>query len=92
MENEEILTGVVEENVNNVGEETEGSGRILAILGIGALIVGASVATFIYTQRDKIEEKRIDKLRAKGYTIYKDTDPDRADDIFEDFEGKVEKE
>lgn len=98
MENEEILTGVIEENVDNAGEETDGSaGRVLAILGIGALVVGAGVATFIYTQKDKIEAKRIEKLRAKGYVIYKGSDrldkieEDDADD-FEDFEGEVEED
>lgn len=92
MENE-ILEGIVEEDFENVNEETDNSGgQVLAILGIGALAIGAGVAAFIYTQRDKIEQKRIEKLRKKGYVIFKQEDPDSEDDLVEDFEGEIEED
>lgn len=91
---EEIFEGIIENDVDDVNEETDNSsGQVLAILGIGALAIGAGVAAFIYTQRDKIEQKRIDKLRNKGYVVYK---PEPIEDDFKDdvehFEGEIEED
>lgn len=93
---EEIFEGIIEEDAEDVNEETDNSsGQVLAILGIGALAIGAGVAAFIYTQRDKIEQKRIEKLRNKGYVIYK---PEKLDDCnseeddVEHFEGEIEED
>lgn len=89
---EEIFEGIVDD-VDDVNEETDNSsGQVLAILGIGALAIGAGVAAFIYTQRDKIEQKRIEKLRKKGYVIYKEEPEDDFEDDVEHFEGKIEED
>lgn len=93
---EEIFEGIIENDVEDVNEETDNSsGKVLVILGIGALAIGAGVLGFIYTQRDKIEQNRIEKLRKKGYVIYK---PESIEDInseeesVEHFEGKIEED
>lgn len=92
MENE-IFEGFVDEDVEIVDEVTDNSGvKNLAILGVGVLAIGAGVAAFIYTQRDKIEQKRIEKLRKKGYVIYKEEPEDDFKDDVEDFEGIIEED
>ena len=68
------------ENVNDIEEieeietATEGSGMVGAAAAIiGAVIaVGAGIGALIYKNRDKIDERRINILRKKGYTVYKD--------------------
>lgn len=66
------------ENVNDIEEieeiETEGSGMVGAAAAIiGAVVaVGAGIGALIYKNRDKIDERRINILRKKGYTVYKD--------------------
>ena len=93
---EEIFEGIIEEDAEDVNEETDNSsGQVLAILGIGALAIGAGVAAFIYTQRDKIEQKRIEKLRNKGYVVYKPEpvgDINSEEDDVEHFEGEIEED
>lgn len=55
-----------------VYDETEKSGNGILGLVIGAVVVGAgTVAALAYKNRNKIEEKKIEKLRKKGYVIYK---------------------
>lgn len=52
--------------------ETEKSGGgFLKVLGVGTAVVAGVVAALCYKNRDKIEAKRIEKLRKKGYVIYK---------------------
>ena len=91
---EEIFEGIIEEDAEDVNEETDNSsGQVLAILGIGALAISAGVAAFIYTQRDKIEQKRIEKLRNKGYVIYKPEKLNNSEeDDVEHFEGEIEED
>lgn len=68
------------ENVNDIEEieevelAPEGSGVVgVAAAIIGAVIaVGAGIGALIYKNRDKIDERRINILRKKGYTVYKD--------------------
>lgn len=93
---EEIFKGTIENDVEDVNEDTNNSGvQALVILGIGALAIGAGVLGFIYTQRDKIEQNRIEKLRKKGYIVYK---PESIEDVnseeesVEHFEGKIEED
>lgn len=94
--NEEMI---IEDLVPAEKEVTEGgsddSAKVLAAVGIGIVAIGVGVAAFIYSQRDKIKQRKIDKLRAEGYTIIEPDDFE--DDIFEDddteeFEGEVEEE
>lgn len=93
---EEIFEGIIENDVEDVNEETDNSsGKVLVILGIGALAIGAGVLGFIYTQRDKIEQNRIEKLRKKGYVIYKPVsieDINSEEESVEHFEGKIEED
>ena len=67
------------ENVNDIEEieevevtpEDSGTVNILPIIiGAGSAVV-AGVAALAYKNRAKIEEWRINRLRKKGYTIYK---------------------
>lgn len=68
------------ENVNDIEEIEEveaipeGSGVVgVAAAIVGAVIaVGAGIGALIYKNRDKIDERRINILRKKGYTVYKD--------------------
>lgn len=73
-----IMEEIRNENVNDIEEieeiETEGSGMVGAAAAIiGAVVaVGAGIGALIYKNRDKIDERRINILRKKGYTVYKD--------------------
>ena len=70
------------ENVNEIEEieevETapEGSGVVeVAAIIVGAVVtVGAGIGAIVYKNKDKIDEWRINRLRKKGYTIYKNED------------------
>ena len=93
---EEIFEGTIENDVEDVNEETNNSGaQALVILGVVAFSIGAGVAALLYTQRDKIEQKKVERLRKKGYVIYK---PESIEDInseeesVEHFEGKIEED
>lgn len=95
MNEEMIIEDLVpaEEEVTESGSDD--SAKVLAAVGIGIVAIGVGVAAFIYSQRDKIKQRKIDKLRAEGYTIIEPDDFE--DDIFEDddteeFEGEVEEE
>lgn len=70
---------VKNENVNDIEEieevevtpEDSGTVNILPIIiGAGSAVV-AGVAAIAYKNRAKIEEWKINRLRKKGYTIYK---------------------
>ena len=53
-------------------EEPEKSGNgFLKVLGGVAVLATAAVAAVCYKNRDKIKEKRIEKLRKQGYVVYK---------------------
>lgn len=88
----EDLVPAEEEVTESVSDD---SAKVLAAVGIGVVAIGVGIAAFIYSQRDKIKQRKIDKLRAEGYTIIEPDDFE--DDIFEDddteeFEGEVEEE
>ena len=95
MEGNEIVTTNEELNEVESGmdyEVTDDAGS-----GIGKLIIGAGVvamaglAAFAYKNRAKYEEKKIERLRKKGYVIYKEDecevrDIDEADFVEEPVE------
>lgn len=93
---EEIFEGIIENDVDDVNEETDNSGvQTLVILGVGALAIGAGLAAWLYTQRDKIEQKKVERLRKKGYVIYKPEsieDSNSEEESVEHFEGKIEED
>ena len=93
---EEIFEGIIENDVDDVNEETDNSGvQTLVILGVGALAIGAGVAAWLYTQRDKIEQKKVERLRKKGYVIYKPEsieDGNSEEESVEHFEGEIEED
>ena len=82
-----------EEEVSESGSDD--SAKVLAAVGIGIVAIGVGIAAFIYSQKDKIKQRKINKLREEGYTII-EPDNDFEDNIFEDdteeFEGEVEEE
>lgn len=68
-ENEKVMLD--EEEIVDTYEETEESGHgVVGALIAGAVIVGGAVVGILYKNRAKLEAKRIEKLRKKGYVIY----------------------
>lgn len=55
--------------------ETEKTCGILPLVGVALLLGVGAVGTFIYKNKEKLEErrtaKRIEKLQKKGYTVSK---------------------
>lgn len=92
--NEEIMENeIVETEGMDTITESENSGNgIFVKLLISTVIVGAGVAAVLYKNRAKIEERKIEKLRKKGYVIYgpEDRIPENyvPDDIDETEEGE----
>ena len=77
-----------EEEVSESGFDDSAKG--LAAVGIGIVAIGVGIAAFIYSQKDKIKQRKINKLREEGYTII---EPDNDfEDNTEEFEGEVEEE
>ena len=93
---EEIFEGIIENDVDDVNEETDNSGvQTLVILGVGAFAIAASVAALLYTQRDKIEQKKVERLKKKGYIVYKPEsieDSNSEEESVEHFEGEIEED
>ena len=58
------------EEVEVTPEDSETVNILPIIIGAGSAVV-AGVAAIAYKNRAKIEEGKIDRLRKKGYTIYK---------------------
>lgn len=65
-----------------VYDESEKSGSGLGKIALGAALVAGGIGFLCYKFRGKIEEKRVEKLRKKGYTII---EPE-IDEIVEDLE------
>jgi hypothetical protein len=58
------------EEVELIPEDSETVNILPIIIGAGSAVV-AGVAAIAYKNRAKIEEWKINRLRKKGYTIYK---------------------
>lgn len=78
MENEIMENGIVEgvEAVDEVATYNgpDGSNRVggvIPLVSVALLAVGGTVGALIYKNRAKLEERRIEKLRKKGYVITK---------------------
>lgn len=75
--------------------ETSGGGlvKILAVVGLGVAAAGAALW---HKNKDKIEEKNIEKLRKKGYLVYKADEVEVREvedaDGFEDVDETEEEE
>lgn len=74
-----IMEEIRNENVNDIEEieevevtpeDSETVNILPIIIGAGSAVV-AGVAAIAYKNRAKIEEWKINRLRKKGYTIYK---------------------
>ena len=76
MNNNEVM---IEETVNACeNSDTQNYGLIGKILvGVIGLTV-ACAGTLAYKNRDRLEKRRIEKLKKKGYVVYK------SDDMLED--------
>lgn len=83
--NEEIINTEVTDLEMCEDYETSGSGLGKIVGGI-ALIAGAAVAGLAYKNKAKLEERKIEKLRKKGYVIYKEEDIVDEDSDVEDEE------
>ena len=64
--------------------ERSGNGLGKIVLGVGVVAAGA-LAAWAYKNRAKLEERKIERLRKKGYVIYKD---EAAKDIVDDFDDE----
>ena len=71
MVNEELVNAGLEETCDAENSANGVAGKLIA----GAVIIGVgAVAAFIYKNRAKLEERKIEKLRKKGYVIYKENE------------------
>lgn len=75
MEITEVET--VEEMEDNEVSENSGKKKFGKLL-IGAAVVGV-VGAILYKNRAKFEERKIEKLRKKGYVIYKADEVETSD-------------
>lgn len=93
MENEILTTNeeLNEKKVMDDHEESENSGGVIGkiVFGLG-VAAAAGLAAFAYN-KPKREERTIEKLRKKGYVIYKDDECEVREVEEDDFED-VEKE
>ena len=91
---------VIEENIDVMEPEVyemepeEESGIGLGKLVLGTALVAGGIGVLCYKFRDKIEKRRVEKLRKKGYTVIEpeeDIIEDEVVDNFDDFEEESEK-
>lgn len=88
-ENNVMETNVFDTEIDEyVPEERRGNGILGKVL-IGAGIVTAGAVAIYLKNKKKIEERRIEKLRKKGYVII---DPDNVCDETEMFDVEETKE
>ena len=59
---------------------------VLPLVGVALLVGAGAIGTFIYKNRAKLEERRINKLRKKGYIITKAEVTDYDDPYSEETE------
>jgi hypothetical protein len=75
-----------------IQETTENSGNgILGKVLLGTVLAGGAVAAILYKNRKKLEAKKIERLRKKGYVIYKpEEDMEEIEDqhVFEEVEDE----
>ena len=79
-----IIVEVAEE-ICEAPEKSVGGTLVKLAIGFGAA-VAVGVGAFVYKNRDKIEQKRIEKLKKKGYVIYKKPEPVANDDDSDEVE------
>ena len=91
---------VIEENIELMEPEIyemepeEESGIGLGKLVLGTALVAGGIGVLCYKFRDKIEKRRVEKLRKKGYTVIEpeeDIIENEVVDDFDDFEEESEK-
>ena len=78
---DEIENTEIEEMDDEVVESGGGLGKI--VVGIGVVAAGA-LAALAYKNKAKLEERRIEKLRKKGYVVYKEDEDDDLEELPED--------
>lgn len=86
----EDMVNVEEEITEALEKSTVGKGLIGKIV-VGTILVGGAVAAIVYKNRNKIEAKKIERLRKKGYVIYKpEEDMEEIEDqhVFEEVEDE----
>lgn len=87
MVSEELNDDIESMDYNNI--ECEGSGFGKLAVGLGILSLGAAIiAGVAYKCKDKLEERKIERLRKKGYVIFREDEcevhqmEDANDDVF----------
>ena len=80
MELEEMAT---EEAMEVCEVMKDSKGGLVATIVVGGLAIIGAAAAVIHKNKDKIEAKQVERLRKKGYVIYKvdedATEPDEDD-------------
>ena len=88
--NEEMYnTDEEPENTEEIEVYEEPETRSHSILGkvvAGALVVAVGAGALIYKNRAKLEQRRIEKLRKKGYVVYKTEVMDDPEEFVSDDE------
>lgn len=70
MENMEMDTDLMEVEATEIEAcDDSSTGKIIAGVVAGAAAIAAGVAVYLHKTKDKREAKKIEKFRAKGYTI-----------------------
>lgn len=91
-ENKDILTQeelAQEIEMEDYDYECAGGGLGKIMLAVGALGI-AALGGIIYKNKDKIEARKVEKLRKKGYVIYKEDEVQAIVQV--DDETEVEEE
>ena len=94
MNENEIMDVETEEVMDTVtdSKENKDNGSI-GIFVAGAVIAGiGAIATIAWKNRDKLEERRIEKLRKKGYIVYRPQVEAAEDEIVDDETNETEEE
>lgn len=69
----------VEEVYEDDDYESKGSGLSFGKIALIGTAIAATAAAVIYKNRDKIEARRIKKLRKKGYVVYRTEEDELID-------------
>ena len=89
---------VIEENIELMEPEVyemepeEESGIGLGKLALGTALVAGGIGVLCYKFRDKIEKRRVEKLRKKGYVVLEPEEDIIEAEVVDDFDDFEEEE
>ena len=77
---DEMNEAVVVEACEDLGNSGKG---LIGAIALGVGLVAAGVAVYLHKTKDKREARKIEKLRAKGYTILEPVEAETEENVFE---------